>query len=361
MALVPPAAVGLGHGVRGARGRAAVRSRRRRRVLALAVCVSVAGSLAAVLLGSPRTYVALARDGLFPQRLARLTRASARPSRRSLSRRRWPRRWSSSAPSPTSSRSSSSSRSPSSRRASRRSTACRRPRRAPPSLTPARRVTPAVFIGLCLVLLGLLLAGKPMQALLGRAGRRRGRPGLRDAATGGRPAPESRLSVRTLDATGDDGRPGAGTWRCSADGGHGLRSTGRAGARLRRAYRRLPGARRGLPGRRARGAAPGIARRRCARDETARSAAADRTPSATARSRIRQRHQRPRRGAGAARPARLPLGGGRASGLEGARRLLQRDQPVARPAPRAREHLAAAPLRRSRFTRSGERSRTPRR
>ena len=41
-------------------------------VLALAVCVSVAGSLAAVLLGSPRTYVALARDGLFPQRLAAL-------------------------------------------------------------------------------------------------------------------------------------------------------------------------------------------------------------------------------------------------------------------------------------------------
>ena len=41
-------------------------------VLALAVIVSVLGSLAAVMLMTPRVYVALARDGLFPARLARL-------------------------------------------------------------------------------------------------------------------------------------------------------------------------------------------------------------------------------------------------------------------------------------------------
>ena len=35
------------------------------------VVVAVAGSLAAVMLGSPRVYVAMARDGLFPPRLAR--------------------------------------------------------------------------------------------------------------------------------------------------------------------------------------------------------------------------------------------------------------------------------------------------
>jgi APA family basic amino acid/polyamine antiporter len=35
------------------------------------VVVAVSGSLAAVLLGSPRVYVAMARDGIFPERLAR--------------------------------------------------------------------------------------------------------------------------------------------------------------------------------------------------------------------------------------------------------------------------------------------------
>jgi APA family basic amino acid/polyamine antiporter len=40
-------------------------------LLSAMVVVAVAGSLAAVLLGSPRVYVAMARDGLFPQRLAR--------------------------------------------------------------------------------------------------------------------------------------------------------------------------------------------------------------------------------------------------------------------------------------------------
>jgi APA family basic amino acid/polyamine antiporter len=41
------------------------------RLLAAMVVVAVAGSLAAVLLGAPRVYVAMARDGLFPRRLAR--------------------------------------------------------------------------------------------------------------------------------------------------------------------------------------------------------------------------------------------------------------------------------------------------
>jgi APA family basic amino acid/polyamine antiporter len=35
------------------------------------VVVAVVGSLAAVLLGSPRVYMAMARDGVFPERLAR--------------------------------------------------------------------------------------------------------------------------------------------------------------------------------------------------------------------------------------------------------------------------------------------------
>ena len=41
------------------------------RLLPAMVVVAVAGSLAAVLLGAPRVYVAMARDGLFPARLAR--------------------------------------------------------------------------------------------------------------------------------------------------------------------------------------------------------------------------------------------------------------------------------------------------
>jgi APA family basic amino acid/polyamine antiporter len=39
------------------------------RLLAAMVVIAVAGSLAAVLLGAPRVYVAMARDGLFPRRL----------------------------------------------------------------------------------------------------------------------------------------------------------------------------------------------------------------------------------------------------------------------------------------------------
>ena len=41
------------------------------RLLSAMVVVAVVGSLAAVLLGSPRVYVAMARDGVFPERLAR--------------------------------------------------------------------------------------------------------------------------------------------------------------------------------------------------------------------------------------------------------------------------------------------------
>lgn len=41
------------------------------RLLSAMVVVAVAGSLAATLLGSPRVYLAMARDGLFPRRLAR--------------------------------------------------------------------------------------------------------------------------------------------------------------------------------------------------------------------------------------------------------------------------------------------------
>ena len=42
------------------------------RLLSAMVVVAVAGSLAAVLLGSPRVYLAMARDGLFPESLARV-------------------------------------------------------------------------------------------------------------------------------------------------------------------------------------------------------------------------------------------------------------------------------------------------
>jgi basic amino acid/polyamine antiporter, APA family len=41
------------------------------RLLAAMVVMAVAGSLAATLLGAPRVYLAMARDGLFPSRLAR--------------------------------------------------------------------------------------------------------------------------------------------------------------------------------------------------------------------------------------------------------------------------------------------------
>lgn len=137
-------------------------------VLAVAVIVSVLGSLAAIVLSIPRTYVALARDGLLPARFGRLhprldTPILAIAVQASLaallvlvgtfsdivayfvfvtvvfialsvaSLYRLP----------------------------------------PPAeglfRTPARRLTPAAFVGLCVLLLALMLAGRPVQALLGVA------------------------------------------------------------------------------------------------------------------------------------------------------------------------------------------------
>jgi APA family basic amino acid/polyamine antiporter len=136
-------------------------------VLALGVVVSVLGSLAAVMLGSPRLYVALGRDGLFPARLARLhprlgTPATAIAVQAALAvllvivgtfseivayfvfvtvafi-------------------------------AASVAGLYRLPPAAQGFRTPLRRVTPAVFVGLSILLLALLVAGKPTQALLGLA------------------------------------------------------------------------------------------------------------------------------------------------------------------------------------------------
>lgn len=135
-------------------------------VLALAVMLSVVGCLAAVLLSAPRAYLALARDGLLPRRVARLhtrlgtpvtaiavqaTLASALVLLGSFTQivayfifvtvafiaasvaalYRLP------------------------------------PPEATLFRTPARRVTPAVFVGLSALLLVLVAAGQPRQALLG--------------------------------------------------------------------------------------------------------------------------------------------------------------------------------------------------
>jgi len=135
-------------------------------VLALAVLVSGLGSLAAVMLGSPRVYVALARDGLFPARLAAIhprlgTPATAIALQAALAMGlvlvgtfadivvyfvfvtvafialsvaalyRLP------------------------------------VAEEGGFKTPLRRLTPAVFVGLCALLLTLLLVGRPVQALLG--------------------------------------------------------------------------------------------------------------------------------------------------------------------------------------------------
>ena len=165
LGLVPPAEVGsadafaaqAGERLFGAAGGT---------VLALAVLVSGLGSLAAVMLGSPRVYVALAKDSLFPARLAAIhprlgTPAAAIALQATL--------------------------------ASllvvvgtfadivvyfvcvtvafiaMSVAALYRLPEAPAGgfKTPLRRITPAVFVGLCALLLVLLLLGKPVQALLG--------------------------------------------------------------------------------------------------------------------------------------------------------------------------------------------------
>jgi basic amino acid/polyamine antiporter, APA family len=137
-------------------------------IFAAAVVLSVLGSLAAVMLSMPRLYVALAQDGLFPSRLARLHPRLGTPTTAIVTQvvlasllvtlgtfseimayfvfvtilfiaasvlglYRLP---------------------------------------LPPATvfrTPARRVTPAIFVGLCTVVLGLLLAGRPLQSALGLA------------------------------------------------------------------------------------------------------------------------------------------------------------------------------------------------
>lgn len=134
-------------------------------MLALAVLVSGLGSLAAVMLGSPRVYVALARDGLFPARLAAMHPRLGTPATAI---------------------------------ALQAALAIvlvlvgtfadivayfvfvtvafialsvaglyRLPAAEAGFRTPLRRLTPAVFVGLCVLLLALLVGGRPMQALLG--------------------------------------------------------------------------------------------------------------------------------------------------------------------------------------------------
>jgi APA family basic amino acid/polyamine antiporter len=164
MALVPPAeaatatafAARVGERLFGAAGGT---------VLGLAVAVSVAGSLAAVLLGSPRTYVALAQDGLFPERLARLhprlgTPVTAVALQATLA----------SALVVLGTFEDIVAYFVFATVAFIAASVAVLYRLPPPAggfVTPGRSFTPAVFIGLCLVLLLLLLAGKPVQALLG--------------------------------------------------------------------------------------------------------------------------------------------------------------------------------------------------
>jgi APA family basic amino acid/polyamine antiporter len=135
-------------------------------VVAATVAVSVFGSLAAFMLASPRLYLALARDGLFPARLGRLHPRFGTPTVAIAVQ------------------------------------TCFAAtlvvlgsfsdivayfvfatilfiaasvvglyRLGPPEddtfHTPWRRVTPAIFVGLCVLVLVLLLGGRPLQALLG--------------------------------------------------------------------------------------------------------------------------------------------------------------------------------------------------
>lgn len=137
-------------------------------IFAVAVTISVFGSLAAVMISMPRLYVALGSDGLLPSRLARLHPRFGTPTAAIVlqaalaallvgigtfsdivayfvfvtvlfialsvgSLYRLP------------------------------------PPSGPAFRTPARRFTPALFIALCSLVLGLLLLGKPLQAILGLA------------------------------------------------------------------------------------------------------------------------------------------------------------------------------------------------
>jgi APA family basic amino acid/polyamine antiporter len=135
-------------------------------VLAAGVCVSVVGSLAAVLLGSPRTYVALARDGLFPERLARLhprlgTPVPAIVVQASLATLLVL----------VGSFSEIVAYFIFVTVAFIAASVAGLYRLPPPGpggfVTPFRRVTPGIFLALCGVLLVLLLAGRPLQAVLG--------------------------------------------------------------------------------------------------------------------------------------------------------------------------------------------------
>ena len=135
-------------------------------VLALAVVVSVLGSLAALMLMTPRVYVALARDGLFPARLARLApppgharhrhrpagglRHPARDPRHLLRHRGLLR-----------------VRDRGLHRRQRRRPLPARGAAGGAFRAPGRRFTAAIFVLLSGLLLALLVVGKPLQALLG--------------------------------------------------------------------------------------------------------------------------------------------------------------------------------------------------
>lgn len=134
--------------------------------VAVIVSISVLGSLAAMMLSAPRLYVALARDGLFPSWLARLHPRLGTP-------------WiavvvQALLASVLVSIGTFSEIVPYFVFATilfiAASVAGLYRLEAPPPeqfRTPLRRVTPAIFVGLCVVVLALLLMGRPLQALLG--------------------------------------------------------------------------------------------------------------------------------------------------------------------------------------------------
>ncbi|MEZ5332841.1 MAG: amino acid permease [Thermoanaerobaculia bacterium] len=137
-------------------------------VFALAVIVSVAGSLAAILLMLPRLYPAMAGDGLFPARFGRLhprfgTPATAIAVQTVLA----------SVLVAIGSFSDIIAYFIFATVLFIAASVAGLYRLPPPAgdvfRTPARRITPAIFIGLCAVVLALLLMGRPLQAVLGLA------------------------------------------------------------------------------------------------------------------------------------------------------------------------------------------------